>query len=49
MFSVGSSTGAFEIHIDDIGKLGLDLGFWIAVALAYSEFVGDREVSWTVN
>lgn len=49
VFSVGSSTGAFEIHIDDIGKLGLDLGFWIAVALAYSEFVGDREVSWTVN
>lgn len=43
VFSVGSSTGVFEIHIDEIGKLGVDLGFWIAVALAYSEFVGDRE------
>jgi len=46
VFSVGSSTGVLEIHLDDIGKLGLDLGFWIAVALAYSEFLGDREVSW---
>jgi hypothetical protein len=46
VFSVGSSTGVFEIHLDEIGKLGLDLGFWIAVALAYGEFVGDREVSW---
>ena len=46
VFSVGSSTGVFEIHLDEIGKHGLDLGFWIAVALAYCEFVGDREVSW---
>ena len=45
MFAVGSSTGVFEIHLDDIGKLGVDLGFWIAVALAYCEFLGDREVS----
>src|SRR6266478_1303362 len=46
VFSVGSSTGVIEIYLDEIGKLGLDLGFWIAVALAYGEFVGDREVSW---
>jgi hypothetical protein len=46
VFSVGSSTGIVEIHLDGIGKLGLDLGFWIAVALAYGEFLGDREVSW---
>jgi len=45
VFSVGSSTGIFEVHLDEMEKLGLDLGFWIAVALAYSEFVGDREVS----
>ena len=45
MFAVGSSTGVFEIHVDDVGKLGVDLGFWIAVALAYCEFLGDREVS----
>jgi len=45
MFSVSSSTGVFEIYLDDIGKLGVDLGFWIAVALAYCEFLGDREVS----
>jgi hypothetical protein len=45
VFSVSSSTGVFEIHLDDIGKLGVDLGFWIAVALAYCEFLGDREVS----
>jgi len=43
MFSVSSSTGVFEIYLDDIGKLGVDLGFWIAVALAYCEFLGDRE------
>ena len=45
VFSVSSSTGVFEIRLDDIGKLGVDLGFWIAVALAYCEFLGDREVS----
>ena len=45
VFSVGSSTGVFEIHLDQIERLGLDLAFWIAVALAYGEFVGDREVS----
>ena len=45
VFSVGSSTGVFEVHTDEVGKLGVDLGFWIAVALAYGEFLGDREVS----
>lgn len=49
VFSVGSSTGIFEIHLDDIGKLGLDVAFWIAVALAYGEFLGDREVRISVN
>jgi hypothetical protein len=49
VFSVGSSTGIFEIHLDDIGKLGLDVAFWIAVALAYGEFLGDREVRILVN
>jgi len=43
VFSVGSSTGVFEVHIDKVGKLGVDLGFWIAIALAYGEFLGDRE------
>jgi len=45
MFAVGLSTGVFEIHLDDIGKLGVDLGFWIAVMLVYCKFLGDREVS----
>ena len=45
VFAVSSSTGVFEVQLDDIGKLGVDLGFWIAVALAYCEFLGDREVS----
>ena len=45
VFSVGSSTGVFEVHVDEVGKFGVDLGFWIAVALAYGEFLGDREVS----
>lgn len=49
VFSVSSSTGAFEVHLDEIGKLGVDLAFWIAVALAYCEFLGDREVSWTIT
>jgi len=43
VFSVGSSTGVYEIYLEEIGKVGLDLGFWVAVALAYGEFVGDRE------
>ena len=46
VFSVGSSTGVLELHLDEIGKLGVDLAFWIAVALVYGEFLGDREVSW---
>ena len=45
VFSVGSSTGVFEVHVDEVGKFGVDLGFWIAIALAYGEFLGDREVS----
>jgi hypothetical protein len=49
VFSVSSSTGAFEVHLDEIGKIGVDLAFWIAVALAYCEFLGDREVSRTVT
>jgi hypothetical protein len=44
VFSVGSSTGVFEVHVDEVGRFELDLGFWIAIALAYGEFVGDREV-----
>ncbi|KAI0295106.1 hypothetical protein B0F90DRAFT_1210793 [Multifurca ochricompacta] len=43
VLSVGSSTGVFEIHLDEVGKLGVDLSFWIAIALAYGEFLGDRE------
>jgi len=49
VFSVSSSTGALEVHLDEIGKLGVDLAFWIAVALAYCEFLGDREVSRTIT
>jgi hypothetical protein len=45
VFSVGSSTGVLEVHVDEVGKFGVDLGFWIAIALAYGEFLGDREVS----
>lgn len=45
VFSVGSSTGVFEVHVDEVGKFGVDLVFWIAIALAYGEFLGDREVS----
>ena len=44
VFSVSSSTGIFEIHLDEVSKLGVDLGFWIAIALAFGEFLGDREV-----
>ncbi len=45
VFSVGSSTGVFEVHVDEVGKLGVDLAFWIAITLAYGEFLGDRDVS----
>ncbi len=29
MYAVGSLTGVFEIHLDDIRKLGVNLGFRI--------------------
>jgi hypothetical protein len=45
VFSVSSSMGILEIHLDEISKLGVDVVFWIAIALAYGEFLGDREVS----
>jgi hypothetical protein len=48
VFSVSSSTGVLEIDLEGVGKLGVDLGFWIAVALAYCEFLDDREVSRTI-
>jgi hypothetical protein len=47
VFSASSSTGVYEIHLDEVGKLGVDLGFWITIALAYGEFLGDREVELT--
>ncbi|KAH9962320.1 hypothetical protein BGW80DRAFT_1356385 [Lactifluus volemus] len=31
VLSVRSSTGVFEIHLDEVDKLGVDLGFWIAI------------------
>ncbi|KAI0270501.1 hypothetical protein BC834DRAFT_517909 [Gloeopeniophorella convolvens] len=43
VFSVASSTGVLEVHLEEVGKRGVDLGFWIAVALAYGEFLGDRD------
>ena len=46
VFSAGSSTGVFEVDLDAVDQLGVDLGFWITIALAYGEFIGDREVGW---
>jgi hypothetical protein len=38
VFAVGSSIGVFEIHLDDIGKLGIDkfIGSVIACAFPFS-------------
>lgn len=43
--SFSSSTGTIEIDETEENMLGLDTGFWIAVALAYLDFLNDREVS----
>ncbi|KAL0952858.1 hypothetical protein HGRIS_007080 [Hohenbuehelia grisea] len=36
-------TGLLEIDRDEERMLGVDTGFWIAVALTYLEFLGERE------
>ncbi|KAI0061294.1 hypothetical protein BV25DRAFT_774325 [Artomyces pyxidatus] len=43
VFTVASTSGVVEIDLEEIGKLGVDLAFWIAMGLAYGEFLADRE------
>ncbi|KAI0309997.1 hypothetical protein OF83DRAFT_1179008, partial [Amylostereum chailletii] len=46
VFTVRASSGVLEIDLDEVGRLGrlgVDLGFWVAVSLAYGDFLTDRE------
>ncbi|KAI0028949.1 hypothetical protein K488DRAFT_57506, partial [Vararia minispora EC-137] len=49
VFTVHQSSGVLELDLDEIRALGVDMAFWIAVALAYGEFLGDRDVSMNVD
>lgn len=44
IFTVRSTTGLLEIDGAMERELGVDRSFWIAVSLAYMEFLGEREV-----
>ena len=41
---MNASSGEIELDLAQISALGVDVVFWVAAALAYSEFLGDREV-----
>ncbi|KAA1467057.1 hypothetical protein DENSPDRAFT_832027 [Dentipellis sp. KUC8613] len=43
VFTLNSTSGIFELNTEEMRKLGVDVGFWIAVALVYGEFLADRE------
>lgn len=45
LFTAASVTGLLEIDRAEERMLGIDTSFWIAIALAYWEFLEDREVS----
>jgi hypothetical protein len=45
VLTVRSLTGLLEINQSEEILLGVDTSFWIAVALAYLEFLEEREVS----
>jgi len=43
LLTLASVTGVLEINRAEERILGIDTSFWIAVALAYWEFLEDRE------
>ncbi|KAI0041677.1 hypothetical protein FA95DRAFT_1526240 [Auriscalpium vulgare] len=43
VYAVASASGVLEFDAEDLAELGIDVTFWIAVALTYLEFLGDRE------
>ncbi|ETW79617.1 hypothetical protein HETIRDRAFT_452741 [Heterobasidion irregulare TC 32-1] len=45
VFTVRSSSGVLELRADALAALGVDAAFWVALALAYADFLGDRDVS----
>lgn len=44
-WSFGSSTGLLEIDVGIERELGVDRSFWVSVALAYMDYLVDREAS----
>ena len=45
VWNFGSTTGLLEIDLAMERELGVDRAFWITVALAYLEFLTEREVN----
>lgn len=44
--TVSSITGLLEIDEEEEKLLGVQTSFWIAIALTYLEFLGERDVSY---
>ena len=44
VWTVHARTGELDVDVAQAAVLGVDVVFWIAAALAYAEFLGDREV-----
>lgn len=44
LLAVSSTSGILEINDAEERSLGVNPSFWIAIALTYLEFLGDREV-----
>ncbi|VDB88502.1 unnamed protein product [Peniophora sp. CBMAI 1063] len=43
VWTMNASSGELELDLAQISTLGVDVVFWVAAALAYTEFLGDRE------
>ncbi|KAJ8454643.1 hypothetical protein ONZ45_g19224 [Pleurotus djamor] len=43
VLTVGSVTGLLELDVEESRALGIDTGFWIAIALTYLQFLEERE------
>ncbi|KZV65261.1 hypothetical protein PENSPDRAFT_690044 [Peniophora sp. CONT] len=43
VWTLNASSGEIELDLAQISTLGVDVVFWVAAALAYIEFLGDRE------
>lgn len=45
VWTVGNTSGLLEVDETGVQALGVDLSFYVAVALSYLEFLEEKEVS----